>query len=92
MNFALKMIYSLVENDGFCIKNDDCNANLKAAIAKEDGRKMISNSEFVYTCRRLIDLSMLQVTCLSVGYVLDAVCFVYTCRRLIDLSLLAGAI
>ena len=30
---------------------------------------------FVYTCRRLIDLS------------LDAVCFVYTCRRLIDLSL-----
>ena len=34
---------------------------------------------FVYTCRRLIDLSLI------------AVCFVYTCRRLIDLSLIAGA-
>ena len=34
----------------------------------------------VYTCRRLIDLSLIAV---------DAACCVYTCRRLIDLSLIA---
>ena len=42
---------------------------------------------FVYTCRRLIDLSLLL--CIYMPAIDRSLCcFVYTCRRLIDLSLL----
>ena len=65
---------SLFKNEEFCIKNDEsCSPVGVYELVRADAIR------FVYTCRRLIDLSLLY-----------AVCFVYTCRRLIDLFLIAG--
>ena len=61
---------------------------LRPGSAAEMLAPYVFDVSFVYTCRRLIDLSLL---CIYMPAIDRSLCIEYTCRRLIDLErLIAG--
>ena len=85
------MIRFVTKNDGFWAfqmqKEKLDNRDVELKKISDDNKRLRDERNkylhvaacFVYTCRRLIDLSLF-----------DAACFVYTCRRLIDRTMIAG--